>query len=293
MHRAFWLGLVVGGALAAACGVEPCVTGTLSCVCDEFTGACDSGLVCSNGFCRQGPKPPVGGGFGGGGTGAGPSVGGGTGGAAGGGFGAGPSVGGGAGGAGGGVPPPCQTGMVSLGNGVCIDKYEAARSTSTSTSAGTGTTGTPVSLPNRVPWGGLNATQAATACAAAGKRLCTRAEWALGCTGSTGPRTYPYGNTYSDTACFTTGSTGIHTTGDKATCEGGIPGLFDMAGGLSEWNSDTVTTGSCSVSAPCRRVSGSAYFNGEPESQCGYLNQWPSGSFGGHIGFRCCKTLGQ
>lgn len=294
------IGVVV---VLAACGQDPCVEGTLNCVCVESTATCDPGLVCSSGFCRAGPKPPVGGGSGGGGTGSGPSVGGGVGGGGtGGGTGAGPSVGGGTGGGGagagpavgggsgggGGVPPPCPSDMAPIGNGGCIDRYEAARSNSTGTSAGTSTT--PVSVAGRVPWGGATAAQASTACSSVGKHLCSRTEWFAACTGNPA-RTYPYGDTYSATLCHVTGSTGSLVTGSHPGCQGGVAGIYDMAGSLQEWNADLVSTGGtgCSASTPCRRVSGSAYFQGDEESKCAYQTTFVATSFGGHIGFRCCK----
>lgn len=168
---------------------------------------------------------------------------------------------------------------------VCIDSYEAARSNSTASSAGTSST--PVSIAGRVPWGGATIAQATAACSSVGKHLCTRAEWLAACQGNP-VRVFPYGNTFNATTCFTSGSAGVHVTGDRAGCQGGFPGIFDLAGGLAEMNPETVTTGSgCTVAMPCQRISGSAYFQGEEESFCTSTTQFAG--FAGHIGFRCCR----
>lgn len=183
--------------------------------------------------------------------------------------------------------------MVAIpGRSACIDRYEAARSNATMTTLGTTTT--VVSRAGVRPWGGATAAQAVSGCAAAGKRLCTRAEWQAACEGGTG-RTYPYGSTYDATACNTSGGVSPPDGGSSLAngmwpgCQGGVPGLFDLAGHLQELNADLDTTSAgCTAAAPCRRASGSTYFQGEPESRCSFstANQ---GLGDGHVGFRCCR----
>ncbi len=88
-------------------------------------------------------------------------------------------------------------------------------------------------------------------CAWAGKRLCgrigggtnamasfddpTRSQWFAACTNS-GATRFPYGNTYDPQACY-----GREVTPDglprpaRKSCQGGVPGLFDMSGNVDEW----------------------------------------------------------
>jgi len=55
-----------------------------------------------------------------------------------------------------------------------------------------------------MPWSSVSQTEAREACAQAGKRLCTEEEWTAACSWDSAAsawRTYPYGNSYSPTAC--------------------------------------------------------------------------------------------
>jgi formylglycine-generating enzyme len=84
-------------------------------------------------------------------------------------------------------------------------------------------------------------------CLWAGKRLCGRvgagplraaqavdpakSEWAAACTGGRS-LTYPYGTSYVDGGCNARGGVPLPSF---ASCEGGVPGLFDMVGNVAEW----------------------------------------------------------
>lgn len=126
-----------------------------------------------------------------------------------------------------------------------------------------------ISEPGVFPQGYLSQEMLGKACANAGKRLCTRAEWQAACMGG-GSRKYPYGNTQSQGACNNgkrephildkyfpdvphMQRTGKHfndpallqdpdfleRTGSRKGCR--TPeGIYDMDGNLSEWVSDTV-----------------------------------------------------
>jgi hypothetical protein len=124
------------------------------------------------------------------------------------------------------------------------------------------------SLRGAVPAGYVSGLQAAAACAEAGKRLCTDAEWLRACQGPQG-LTYPYGTTrqpgvcndarsvhpaielygtsatwiYShiDSPCLNQLDGGLARTGSHASCVT-AEGAFDMMGNLHEWTADPAGT---------------------------------------------------
>ena len=169
----------------------------------------------------------------------------------------------------------CGLDMVQVTSpSICIDKFEASQ----------GPNGVALSVQGGTPWVSLTTPQAQAACAAAGKRLCTESEWQAACAG-TGNRTYPYGNTYSGTACngLDKGLGMIVPTGTIATCVGGYPGLFDMSGNAYE-RTATCTTAGC-------RIKGGSYRSG---AGAGHLRCASGFDFGemspdDAVGFRCCR----
>jgi hypothetical protein len=125
-------------------------------------------------------------------------------------------------------------------------------------------------LRGAVPQGYISGTQAAAACAEAGKRLCTDAEWLRACRGAGSmPNVYPYGNTrlpgvcndaravhpavelygtsaswiYShiDSPCLNQLDAGLARTGSHPGCVS-ADGLFDLMGNLHEWTADPAGT---------------------------------------------------
>jgi formylglycine-generating enzyme required for sulfatase activity len=60
------------------------------------------------------------------------------------------------------------------------------------------------------------------------------AEWYYGCTHS-GDYTYPYGAKYEAGACNGPDGSALAPVASFKKCEGGYPGLFDMAGNAQEW----------------------------------------------------------
>jgi hypothetical protein len=124
-----------------------------------------------------------------------------------------------------------------------------------------------VSKPNVVPQGYLNKIIAESACAAAGKRLCSLEEWTLACRGQRGTK-FPYGPTYRQNVCnvfrndhpgmilhgsfsvdlldprlntvVSQGEPLLRRTGATATCksEWGDDAVYDMVGNLDEWIDD-------------------------------------------------------
>ena len=171
----------------------------------------------------------------------------------------------------------CPDGMVRSAD-ICIDRYEASL---VQLDAGGNEVGSwspyfnpgstrvrAVSLRGAVPQGYINETQAAAACAEAGKRMCTDAEWLRACQGS-GTTTYPYGEglmpgvcndaranhpaiEYFGTAdawiwselgnpCISQIPASLDITGVNAGCES-EDGALDMMGNLHEWTADPAGT---------------------------------------------------
>ena len=69
--------------------------------------------------------------------------------------------------------------------------------------------------------------------------ICTEDEWNAACEGTKKGQIYPYGNRYVDGNCnlgVATSSPGtIEEVKSRDACVGGIEGLYDMGGNLSEW----------------------------------------------------------
>lgn len=117
------------------------------------------------------------------------------------------------------------------------------------------TAGTGGATPN-IPIAGIDWCDARAYCEFAGKRLCGKRsggkfvgavgladlndfnghEWLLACS-SVGQLRYPYGGVQQPTAC----NTGENDAGrslpvkEKALCQGGYPGVYDMVGNVWEW----------------------------------------------------------
>ena len=198
----------------------------------------------------------------------------------------------------------CPQGMAWI-DPFCIDRweailldhspYEVPESGVAATSSG------------QVPQGYISGTVGASACEAAGKRLCTLDEWMRACQGPE-DQTYPYGNVYDPDACNTSRAThpivdywgsnplawdpdhmndaGINQQEDTVDAGGANPdcvsaeGVYDLHGNLHEW-----------ISSPEGVFKGGFYadasINGEG---CSYATT--AHSFGYHdysTGFRCCS----
>jgi formylglycine-generating enzyme required for sulfatase activity len=83
---------------------------------------------------------------------------------------------------------------------------------------------------------------AAQYCGFVGGRLCTETEWIAACSGPLG-RAFPYGEAFDAGACNVRSNAardaniGADTepVASRSTCEGGLVGLYDMAGNVAEW----------------------------------------------------------
>lgn len=167
----------------------------------------------------------------------------------------------------------CPTGMTPVDT-FCIDRFEA------SLELVAGGTWSPfhnpgtnavraVSIEGAIPQGYITGTQAAAACAEAGKRLCTDDEWLRACRGPGLTRTYPYPGPRDDGRCndaravhpaverFGTSEPWIFSRlGDACINQlpmslapaGSYPGcvtdeaVFDLMGNLHEWTADPAGT---------------------------------------------------
>lgn len=176
----------------------------------------------------------------------------------------------------------CPAGMRPVGTSFCVDTYEAFVRIDRGDSAlpedwspfhhppplGGGQTLVAYSVAGAIPQGQISGIQAGSACAGAGKRLCTNTEWLSACRGPD-TNVYPYGDIRQPGVCndarathpaveyFGTSASWIWSmldhpciaqipdsldpTGANAGCVSDH-GAFDMMGNLHEWTSDSAGT---------------------------------------------------
>ncbi len=91
-----------------------------------------------------------------------------------------------------------------------------------------------VSLPSEIPAALITWFQAQEACANAGKRLPTSAEWQIGANGTPDP-----GPDNGTTDCNTGSDDAASLTGSRSSCVS-ARGAYDMVGNLAEWVADWV-----------------------------------------------------
>jgi len=146
------------------------------------------------------------------------------------------------------------------------------------------------------PWVTVDYDTAVDACAAAGMRLCTAAEWGRACGGPAG-QSYPYGDVFDaercngqayDTDPDTPGNQDeTLPTGALPRCSrdlGGGP-VFDLSGNVWEWTSEDLSPGQ---DGSARAVRGGSAGNIDGGLTCDFSNAAPPGAFRSNIGFRCC-----
>lgn len=182
--------------------------------------------------------------------------------------------------------PQCEKEMIQITQTVsgvkktfCIDRYEnsveekAGKQWKTHSpfDSVAGKTIRAVTKKNVIPQAYISANEAAQACAASGKRLCSETEWRAACVGPKGSL-YPYGPTYQAGVCNDSGLSGfakvfkptseeadIYTfeslndrrinqvkgtvakTGRYSGCQN-KQGVHDMVGNLAEWVDDPAGT---------------------------------------------------
>ncbi len=176
----------------------------------------------------------------------------------------------------------CPEGMASIEDTYCIDIYEASKPDATAISEGSDTSKA-VSQAGVRPWRiGDNNAAAEAACEAAGKRLCTAAEWEFSCRG-VNKTVYGYGDTYDPVICNGLDTYGrsnfkIMPTGSFPACTNGW-GVYDMSGNL--WEHTANGSG--------KTVRGGAFncVDSETNHKCSYIpTTWTPSA----MGFRCCAS---
>jgi formylglycine-generating enzyme required for sulfatase activity len=158
-----------------------------------------------------------------------------------------------------------------------------------------------------VPNGYLSGIAARAACEAAGKRLCSDAEWELACRGEQN-RQFPYGERYEQGRCnvfreahpaaelhgdasrhhldprlnLVAGSAGplLRKTGATPECKSqwGNDGAYDMVGNLDEWIDD-----------PSGTFAGGFFSRGTREGCSSRVGAHPIEYFDYSLGVRCCR----
>ena len=129
-------------------------------------------------------------------------------------------------------------------------------------------------------------------CAWAGGRICTEAEWLAACKGAS-DSAYPYGATFDPEAC------NVHSNAVQAdrppsdtqpvasmsSCEGGLGGLYDMAGNVGEWI-DGCKGNYC-------KFRGAGYLSNDPVEHFTACGGVCSGNqktlMSNVVGIRCCR----
>lgn len=163
------------------------------------------------------------------------------------------------------------------------------------------------SMASVIPQGYLNASVAESACAAAGKRLCSLAEWVTACRGEK-DRRFPYGDVFAQGACnvhrgahpafmlyrdasrehldprlnLVSDTEGplLRKTGQTGPCrsEWGSDSVFDMVGNLDEWVADGSFVGGF-------------YARATREGCDARISSHAREYFDYSLGARCCRSL--
>jgi len=167
-----------------------------------------------------------------------------------------------------------------------------------------------VSEAGRVPSGYVDGHTASSACASAGKRLCTEREWQIACRGEA-DQDFPYGPRYEASACNVFRSTHpaivlhgnasvghldprlnlvrdregplLRRTGESERCRSvwGADAIYDMVGNLDEWVDD-----------PGGAFQGGFYARATKLGCAARITSHPRGYRDYSLGVRCCRDPG-
>lgn len=125
-------------------------------------------------------------------------------------------------------------------------------------------------------------------CAWAGKRLCGKTvqgdastgEWFTACSNG-GTRKFPYGSAYDASACNDNASSKTKAAGTSPGCKGGVPGLFDMNGNVTELIDNCGPLG-------CSGMGGYFFAPEVVAAGCSASLTYTTSETDPGIGFRCC-----
>jgi len=186
--------------------------------------------------------------------------------------------------------------VVVAGTTISVDVFEASHPDATASVIGVATNRA-CSNPGVLPWRGATFAVATAACAAAGKRLCTAAEWRRACEGGSPATTFPYGDGFDDDACNAEAFDGVPggadddvllATGARPMCVAD-DGLFDLSGNLKEWTDEI--TGETGGGVDIAVLRGGAYDTPDLGATCAFRSSRAAvDTVLPTIGFRCCKT---
>ena len=158
-----------------------------------------------------------------------------------------------------------------------------------------------VSLPSEIPSAFITWFQAQEACANAGKRLPTSAEWQVGANGTPDP-----GPDDHATDCNTFSSLAVAPTGSRSKCVS-ARGAFDMVGNLYEWVADWVPrstacpgwasfsddnlcfSGASTTAGPGALLRGGDFGHGTAAGPFTVSASFGPSVFGPSVGFRCAR----
>jgi formylglycine-generating enzyme required for sulfatase activity len=140
-------------------------------------------------------------------------------------------------------------------------------------------------------------------CKWAGKRLCGKVgggsvpfadfsgadnEHYLACSNG-GSRIYPYGNTFDMNACNGLERQLGHTVATGTGCQGGVSGLFDMAGNVEEWQDGC--DGNTGASDACLNGAGAFDYGTPPQgTRCDFADSDRRDAEFSDVGVRCCAN---
>ena len=144
--------------------------------------------------------------------------------------------------------------------------------------------------PNQRPKTNVSWEEANADCRNAGKRLCTVAEWELGCGGQLG-WTFPYGDTFIDDLC----NVGHAWTSLEHTSAVNLSfGMQDMVGSVWEWTATTIDANvlRSNPSDVLKELRGGSWFVDASKGTCRPSDGYPLSKASARypdVGFRCCR----
>lgn len=182
----------------------------------------------------------------------------------------------------------CPADMVPIpGKMACMDRYEAScpNASEFGSTCGSGTDAQAHSVAGIMPWTNITPQAAKLACAKAGKRLCTDADWSQACRGEE-RRNYPYGPSHVRQICNDYSLTPpipfdfLMPTGTLMGCVNET-GAFDLSGNAGEWVE-------LSQEGTFKNMAGKGA-SAEDQSSC--FDSSPASGESSTVGFRCCRDL--